>query len=357
VAIYNKAFAPLAGKAHPTLMGQPFSVGFPEMYPLIKVVFHAAELSGIAADVNEIELFVERNGFIEETFFTGNFNPIRGLSGKVEGFHNSVHEVTKQKIAHRRTTMLNSMAIPSGLHSENLSSNVITFLASNERDITVTLLYEIDDETVPDAQIVNLRGQIGVPQGHPIAIEEADLHTSEEGIIPYLFQAQDDIIDIPVDDQLAGIQWQGFSEASRFMSILPLSGSGKLLGFLVVGANPRRPIHEDHYQFMRDIASKVFSIAGSVVSAEEARNRAERLEKKLEDSDKKIRHMAQNATIGMLRLSTDCKVIWANDQYYDCKSQSILFPCSDTFASSHIPSQYPRSSKALIMYSRSPSSS
>ena len=129
---------------------------------------------------------------------------------------------------------------------------------------------------------------------------------------------------MPVDDQLVGIQWQGFGEASKFLSILPISGGGKLFGFLVVGVNPRRPIDEDHYQFMQDIASKVSSIAGSVVSAEEAKKRAERLEKKLEDSDKKIRHIAQNATIVMLRLSIDGKVIWANDQYYECKSERSI---------------------------------
>ncbi|TVY18648.1 Two-component system protein A [Lachnellula arida] len=187
----------------------------------------------------------------------------------------------------------------------------------------MALLYEIDDESVPGSQIVNLRGQIAVPQNHPIAPNKANLHCSEEGIIPCLRKAQDDIIDIPVDDRFEGIPWRGFIEGSRCISILPFSGGGRLLGFLVVGANPRRPIDDDHHQFMRGLASKVSSIANSVVSAEEAQRRAEKLEKKLKDSDKKIRHMAQNATIGMLRLSTDGKVLWANDQYYDLTGQSI----------------------------------
>ena len=196
----------------------------------------------------------------------------------------------------------------------------MTLLAEYERDISMALLYEIDDESIPNSQIVNLRGQIAVPQGHPIAPNKANLHSSEEGIVPCLRQAQDEIINIPVDNKFAGIPWRGFSEGSRCISILPFSGGGRLIGFLVVGANPRRPIDDDHHQFMRDLASKVSSIANTVVNAEEAQRRAEKLEKKLEDSDKKIRHMAQNATIGMLRLSIDGKVLWANDQYYDCTS-------------------------------------
>ncbi|TVY93506.1 Two-component system protein A [Lachnellula willkommii] len=362
VAIYNEAFVPLAGKAHPMLMGKAFEVGFPEIWPQIKPVFKAAEVTGLAGDVHEIELFVERNHFMEEAFFTGNFvnqpvplfrflnlavlghaksvstsafavyrfestnslqNPIRGFSGKVEGFHNAVHEVTRQKVTHRRTTLLNRMVGSSRLHSENYPALLMTLLAEYERDISMALLYEIDDESVPGSQIVNLRGQIAVPQNHPIAPNKANLHCSEEGIIPCLRKAQDDIIDIPVDDRFEGIPWRGFIEGSRCISILPFSGGGRLLGFLVVGTNPRRPIDDDHHQFMRGLASKVSSIANSVVSAEEAQRRAEKLEKKLKDSDKKIRHMAQNATIGMLRLSTDGKVLWANDQYYDLTGQSI----------------------------------
>ncbi|TVY44434.1 Hybrid signal transduction histidine kinase K [Lachnellula occidentalis] len=323
VAIYNEAFVPLAGKAHPMLMGLAFEVGFPEIWPQIKVVFEAAEVSGLAGDVYEIELFVERNHFMEEAFFTGNFNPIRGFSSKVEGFYNTVHEVTKQKITQRRTTLLNRMVGSTRLHSENYPALLMTLLAEYERDISMALLYEIDDYSVPGSQIVNLRGQIAVPQNHPIAPKMANLHNSMEGIIPCLRQAQDEIIDIPVDNKFADIPWRGFSEGSRCISILPFFGGGKLLGFLVVGANPRRPIDDDHHQFMRDLASKVSSIANSVVSVEEAQRRAEQLEKKLEDSDKKIRHMAQNATIGMLRLSVDGRILWANDQYYELTGKSI----------------------------------
>ncbi|TVY25426.1 Sensor protein [Lachnellula hyalina] len=321
-AIYNEAFVPLAGKAHPMLMGLAFENVFPEIWPQIKAVFEASEVSGLAGDVHEIELFVERNHFLEEAFFTGNFNPIRGFSGKIEGFHNAVHEVTKQKITHRRTTLLNRIVSSTRLHSENYPALLMTLLAEYERDISMALLYEIDDESIPNSQIVNLRGQIAVPQGHPIAPNKANLHSSEEGIVPCLRQAQDEIINIPVDNKFAGIPWRGFSEGSRCISILPFSGGGRLIGFLVVGANPRRPIDDDHHQFMRDLASKVSSIANTVVNAEEAQRRAEKLEKKLEDSDKKIRHMAQNATIGMLRLSIDGKVLWANDQYYDLTGKS-----------------------------------
>jgi hypothetical protein len=112
VAIYNAEFVPLAGKAHPRLMGSPFSVGFPEIWDLIKPVFDGAEREGVSHDVKEMLMFVERMGFVEETYFTGNFTPVRGDSGMVAGFYNAVHEITRLKIGERRREMLEQMQIP-----------------------------------------------------------------------------------------------------------------------------------------------------------------------------------------------------------------------------------------------------
>lgn len=303
-------------------MGQTFQEGFPEIWSKIEQNFDEAELSGKASDVYEIPLFVERNNVKEETYFTGNFNPIRGLSGKVEGFHNATHEVTEQIIGDRRTKMLSSMEVPNGLADKDLASYVMGSLELNPKDITMALLYEIDDETVPESTIVYLRASIGVPIDHPLAADMADLD-SANGIADLLRAASRKILTVPVDYRFAGVQW-GFKEddesderiSSDHVSILPIDGGGKTIGFLVVGVNPRRPVDKVHRQFMKDIASKISSIAGLVVTAEDAKKRSDRLEKKLSDFDKQVRDMALNASVGMLRLSIDGKIIWANDQYY-----------------------------------------
>jgi hypothetical protein len=131
------------------LMGSTFQQAFPELWGDIQGVFNAAESTGVAADVNEIPLFTERNGFVEETYFTGNFNPVRDVDGSIGGFYNAVHEITNAKIASRRTSMLNSMIVPSGLHKGKLADYVMPFLEVNNIDITMALLYEADEDLVP----------------------------------------------------------------------------------------------------------------------------------------------------------------------------------------------------------------
>lgn len=312
VAIYNEAFAPLAGKLHPNhLMGVPFNVAFAELAVPMAGVFELATTSGRAADVKEMEMFVERNKFLEETYFTGNFNPLRGATGKVEGFYNAVHEITKAMIGDRRRAMLNLMEASPVADIQKLASHIIPPLEQNPRDVPMALLYKVEEDTatVPGRCLLSLRGSIGIPDGHPLAAPHLDL-SSNEGLAPLLQKSKQKMTTIPVDETFIGVDWKGWGEASNFVSILPIIGLERLQGFLVVGANSRRPIDADHDQFMRDLSSKVSSIFASIISAEETKKREERLERDLADKMNQIRYMAENASVGMAYVSTDGVIRW-----------------------------------------------
>jgi PAS domain-containing protein len=295
-------------------MGQTCRAAFPDIWEDIYGQFDQAETSGLAVDVHDLPLMTHRNGYLEETYFTGSFNPIRDLDGSVGGVYNSTHEVTRSKILARRTAMMKRLIIPSNLHSGGLASHVMPALEAGAPDITMALLYEVDE----NGTRVSLQGSLGVPSAHEIRIEHADLDSLPlAGLIPLLRTAKTETITMPIDDRFEGIQWAGFDEPSLNFSVLPLSAAGRLLGFLVVGVNPRRPIDEDHHQFMADLSVKIASIAATLIGADEERRRAARVEKQLMDSERKIRYMAQNAGVGMQNLSFDGTTIWANDRYYE----------------------------------------
>ncbi|KAG4439753.1 hypothetical protein IFR05_004775 [Cadophora sp. M221] len=314
VAIYNEPFIPLAGKTHPTLMGSTFQQGFPEIWHHIKPVFNQAETTGWASVVNEMEMFVERNGFLEEAFFSGNFVPLRGGTGKIEGFYNAVHEITKAKVNERRRVVLNGLHIPPTEDKRRLASHILPMLKENPWDFPMALIYKADDTVAGSCPLI-LRGGIGFPEGHPLAVEAADI-SSDVGLMPLLRKARWKMITVPIDETFDGIKWSGFGEPSKFITILPISDPGRLFGFLVLGANPRRPIDDDYYQFMQDLGSKISSIASSILSAEETRRREAELERELADRMRQIRYMAENASVGMQYIAVDGSLLWANDEYY-----------------------------------------
>lgn len=51
-------------------------------------------------------LFIQRNGYLEESFFSWSIIPIIGEGGSIVGLYNPVFEKTRQKIAERRMLML-----------------------------------------------------------------------------------------------------------------------------------------------------------------------------------------------------------------------------------------------------------
>jgi hypothetical protein len=73
-------------------MGRPFQHVFPERWDTIKVEFKKAEKFEVAAGVKEQELFIERNDFVEETYFISTITPLRDEDGRVGGFLDSLHE-------------------------------------------------------------------------------------------------------------------------------------------------------------------------------------------------------------------------------------------------------------------------
>ncbi|KAF5872318.1 putative histidine kinase m3ypp protein [Botrytis fragariae] len=321
VAIYNENFIEMSGKTHPALMGTPFELAFPEIWNDIKGVFIHAETSKVAADVNEIPLTVERSGFKEEAYFTGSFNPVRREDGAVAGFYNSVVEVTAQKLNERRQSMLGSLEIPTGLQQGTLASHVMPHLESNPLDIPMAMLYQVDEQS-SSGSAVYLRSQLGFPENHPLAVPEAEL-SSCLALFPLLHKTSNKISTHSVDEKFEGVEWRGHKddftrayEPSTHFSILPISSADRIFGYLILGANSRRPIDDTYDRFINAIASRVSSIASALASTEETRRRADRLEKELAESERQIRYMAQNAPVGMLQLSTEGKILWANDIYY-----------------------------------------
>ena len=75
ITIYNEAYILLAGQKHPSLMGQSYKTAWKEIWPDVEGVFAGAMESGQATMKDDDCLFMERNGFQEETYFSWSIIP------------------------------------------------------------------------------------------------------------------------------------------------------------------------------------------------------------------------------------------------------------------------------------------
>jgi PAS domain-containing protein len=319
VAIYNEHYAPLACEAHPKLMGSTFQQGYPDLWSGIEPFFENCRKT--AAGVNyspAASLVVERKGWREETFFNGNFVPV-GPAYAPEGFYNSMFEVTHQKLAERRTNMLNALTSVPILTLDAVSNHIITTLKTNTHDVPMAMLYKIHKGT--KSSRLCLEGYIGVPKRHNLLVDNM-LIESEEGLAPDLRRAGTEILTIDCDKRFDGIDWQGWCTPPQQIVILPIASGSRLFGYLVIGTNPCRPYDTHCHQFHRDLNRIVSSIVSSAFDSESSKKRQEQLEADLAFSDLKLRHLISHASVGMCHVSLQGDMLWANDHYYELAGNS-----------------------------------
>jgi signal transduction histidine kinase/ActR/RegA family two-component response regulator len=295
-------------------MGQAFAEGFPELLPLIKPLFDEGVRSGQAQDVVEAPMMVERNDYQEETFFTGNFTPIRGVDGEIEGFYNAFFEVTHQIILDRRKRMLNMLTTPSSLSTDAACSHIIASLATDPLDLPMALLHEVDTESEPGKSILRVRGQLGIPEGHALLRDGLDLEDST-GLAPLCRQAIEGRVPMEPDDRFDGVEWLGFNQAPKFIVAMALHTSRQFFGFLTVGTNPHRPFDDTCEQFIADLAGTASNLLAAALDADNLRKEQQQLQSDLEFSDQKVRHLVEHASVGMAHAKPDGNLIWANDKF------------------------------------------
>ncbi|MBB3997634.1 response regulator [Aureimonas pseudogalii] len=98
--LYNDAYAALLQSKHPAALGQPFREVWAEIWgeiePLVAKVF-----AGESVHFDDITLFVERNGALDEAHFAFSYTSVYDEGGEVVGLFCACSETTAQILAER----------------------------------------------------------------------------------------------------------------------------------------------------------------------------------------------------------------------------------------------------------------
>src|SRR5437868_14396895 len=142
VQIYNDGYWPICGANHPHSMGQDFKECWLSAWPQIGEAFERAQ-AGETSYIENQRMFLDRNDYLEETFFTFSFSPIRDESGRVGGLFHPVTETTARMLSERRTRGLRDLAAGAGkAHSmEEACIFAAQTLGESELDLPFVLFY------------------------------------------------------------------------------------------------------------------------------------------------------------------------------------------------------------------------
>lgn len=94
ITIPNEAFLEILGDK-PNAMGRPFREVWSEVWPSLAPIVEEA-FAGNATYIENFPLTIDRHGYLESTYFTFCYSPIRDESGNVVGMLDTVTETTAQ---------------------------------------------------------------------------------------------------------------------------------------------------------------------------------------------------------------------------------------------------------------------
>jgi len=105
----------------------------------------ARALAGETSYLENQRMFLTRNGYLEETFFTFSTSPIRDESGGIGGLFHPVTETTPMMLAERRTRALRDLTGTLGALDDlsRVAPETIRILSGFDFDLPFVLFYSI----------------------------------------------------------------------------------------------------------------------------------------------------------------------------------------------------------------------
>ena len=297
VQMYNDAYRPILGSLkHPYAMGQCARDCWSEIWDVINPMLEQVISTGIALSSDDFILYINRNGFTEETHFIYSYSPLRDDDSSINGVLVTVTETTERVLAERRVRALRNLAaqLHEVLLSEQMWQISTKALTTNREDVLFALIYLVDQ----NGGQANLAGASGLLPATGFAPDVITLNERTD-ICPWSEPMQSLTMQI-VPDLTA---WDGFAEAGEWLYpepphtalSLPLisSSTQKIIGFLIIGISPRLVLNEKYQEFL-ELASIQIGIAldnANTYKSEQIRAEA------LQESEERFRNMADNAPV------------------------------------------------------------
>ncbi len=277
VQIWNEAYAKVCGDKHPGELGSDYRECWASAWPAIGGAFDAA-CAGEAAFLENQPMFLDRNGYLEETFFTFSLSPIRDESGEVAGLFHPVTETTPRMLSERRIRMLRDLDSRAA-RAHTVADAVrlaCEVLADAGQDLPFVLLYLLDG----DGRHARLDGQSGLDAAHRIKPATFDLEDAGDSEWLAGVMRSGEALEIAdLSARFGAVHAGPYPEATERALVLPLipPGASHPAGVVVAGISSRLPLDEVYRGFVDLVAAGVTNLLANATAYERERDRVRAL--------------------------------------------------------------------------------
>jgi signal transduction histidine kinase len=277
VQIWNEGYAGVCGEKHPGDLGSDYRECWASAWPAIGQAFEAA-CTGETAFLENQPMFLDRNGYLEETSFTFSLSPIRDETGHVVGLFHPVTETTPRMLSERRTRTLRDLAscAADARDVPAATKRSLDVLAGAQLDLPLLLLYLIDD----DDRCARLVGNCGLEPGQAISPRVIDLaEPDSDGPVARVLREGETMRLTDLASEFGAVHAGPFPEPLEQALLVPVMPPGveRPMGVLVAGLSTRLPHDETYLGFVDLVGAGITSAFANAVAYEQERRRAEAL--------------------------------------------------------------------------------
>jgi hypothetical protein len=143
IQFYNDGYLPsIRADKHATAIGQRGVECWPEIWPIIGPQIEAVMLGGATFHTNQL-VPINRNGGLEEVFWTYSYSPVRDEDGIVQGTLVICTETTDQVLSERRLRTLLAFSVGCSAQDQlpeprrllNFTQTIVKHLSQNAADL------------------------------------------------------------------------------------------------------------------------------------------------------------------------------------------------------------------------------
>ncbi|HEY3588021.1 MAG TPA: GAF domain-containing sensor histidine kinase, partial [Myxococcaceae bacterium] len=272
----NDTYLPTVGVRRDWVLGARSDAVWREIWPEIGPRIGTVLQTGQATWDEALMLFLERSGFTEETYHTFSYSPVFDDLGRVGGMLCVVTEETERILGERRLATLGSLAASTrGFRTaEDVCDRAARTLANDTNDVPFALIYLLDE-----GGRARLAGGAGL-EPHP-SIAVPGFGPALPGApwpLPSLGPAPEPTV-VDLRERTERVHAGPWPEALTHAAVLPLpvSGTDRLAGLLVIGLSTRALWNAGYRGFLALAAGQVASAIADARAFEAERKRLEEL--------------------------------------------------------------------------------
>ncbi|EFQ90281.1 hypothetical protein CFE70_006075 [Pyrenophora teres f. teres 0-1] len=351
IMLYNEPYIRLLSHLHPC-MGKSIRTEAPEHWISFEPIVQHIKVTGEPMAESDMLLFIDKDGFLEETHWCFQFVPISDRHGCITAYYQSFYELTSHRLLERRVSSLVAMGTLSADARDFPSfwNTTLRSLSLNDKDVPFALLYAAERHvsaempsmtspgSIPPLDGCVLKGTIGVAANHPIAPTNININDDSYVLHPAILRAARSgkatvvhLDDLPEPSRvLDGIEWRGYGDPCRILIVCPIipTTGNQVEGFLIIGINPRRPFDEDYQQYLHVMVRLLAtSLASIVLFEDEVRQREkdiiqatqiqEQLMAEIQLKENKFQRFAERSDVAIFITDPAGAYTYRNQRWYE----------------------------------------